>query len=67
MAATYDKIATTTLSSASATITFGSISSAYTDLRISLSSITTLPSRFNYFNIYDLILLILFIFIKIIS
>lgn len=32
MPATYEKIATTTLGSASATITFSSISSAYTDL-----------------------------------
>jgi len=32
MASTYEKIATTTLGSASATVTFSSISSAYTDL-----------------------------------
>jgi len=38
MATTYDKIATTTLSSASANITFSSITSAYTDLRIVLTS-----------------------------
>jgi hypothetical protein len=40
MATTYDKIATTTLSSATATITFSSIASTYTDLRFSLSVIT---------------------------
>jgi hypothetical protein len=34
MATTYEKIATTTLGSAASTITFSSISSAYTDLRI---------------------------------
>ena len=34
MASTYEPIATTTLGSATATITFSSISSAYTDLRI---------------------------------
>jgi hypothetical protein len=34
MAITYEPIATTTLSSAAATITFSSISSAYTDLRL---------------------------------
>ncbi len=34
MATTYDKIATTTLGSASATITFSSISASYTDLRL---------------------------------
>jgi hypothetical protein len=39
MATTYDKIATTTLSSASATITFSSISSAYTDLRLVLTAL----------------------------
>lgn len=36
MPATYDPIATTTLSSAAATINFTSISSAYTDLRVVL-------------------------------
>lgn len=34
MALTYDKIATTTLSSAAATITFSSIAATYTDLRV---------------------------------
>ncbi len=37
MPATYEPIATTTLSSAAASITFSSISSAYTDLRIVLT------------------------------
>ena len=41
MATTYDKIATTTLGSAAASITFGSISSAYTDLRLVLVANTT--------------------------
>jgi len=36
MATTYEKIATTTLGSAAASITFSSISSAYTDLRLVL-------------------------------
>jgi hypothetical protein len=34
MASTYEKIATTTLGSASATVTFSSISGSYTDLRL---------------------------------
>jgi hypothetical protein len=38
MATTYDPIATTTLGSAAATITFSSISSAYTDLRLVITS-----------------------------
>ena len=41
MPATYEKIATTTLGSAAASITFGSISSAYTDLRIVVTFFTT--------------------------
>jgi hypothetical protein len=48
MASTYEKIATTTLGSTSATITFSSISSAYTDLRIVLSSTMSLAGRYNY-------------------
>jgi len=36
MATTYDKIATTTLGSASSTITFSSIAATYTDLRLVL-------------------------------
>ncbi len=38
MPATYEKIATTTLGSSSATITFSSIGSGYTDLRIVLTA-----------------------------
>ena len=41
MPTTYEKIATTTLGSASATITFSSISSAYTDLRLVLVAQST--------------------------
>ena len=41
MPATYENIATTTLGSAAASITFSSISSAYTDLRIVLVGTTT--------------------------
>jgi hypothetical protein len=41
MATTYDKIATTTLSSASATITFNSIPASWTDLRIVLANAFT--------------------------
>ena len=37
MATTYEKIASTTLGSANATISFTSISSAYTDLRVSFT------------------------------
>lgn len=40
MPATYEPIATTTLSSAAASITFSSISSAYTDLRVVIVPIT---------------------------
>jgi hypothetical protein len=51
MATTYEKIATTTLGSASADITFSSISSAYTDLRVILTGKTASQSfsflRFN--------------------
>lgn len=50
MPATYEKIASTTLGSSAANITFGSISSAYTDLRIVLVLVnsTTFPAvRFN--------------------
>lgn len=39
MPATYDNLATTTLSSANSTITFSSISSAYTDLKIVMSNV----------------------------
>jgi hypothetical protein len=41
MAATYEKIATTTLGTASATITLGSIPATYTDLRIILVAKTS--------------------------
>jgi hypothetical protein len=44
MATTYDKIATTTLGTASSTIEFGSISSGYTDLRIVLVSVNDASS-----------------------
>jgi len=54
MPATYEPIATTTLGSAAATITFSSISSAYTDLRLvvfllkdSATSTNSLDIRFN--------------------
>jgi hypothetical protein len=41
MATTYEKIATTTLGSAAANITFSSISSSYTDLRLAVTFFTT--------------------------
>ena len=41
MATTYDKIATTTLSSTSATITFSSIAASWTDLRLVLAATNT--------------------------
>ena len=51
MPATYDSIATTTLGSAAATITFSSIPATYTDLRIVLSATYANPDsprlRFN--------------------
>jgi len=51
MAATYEKIATTTLGSATATVTFNTISGAYTDLVLigngSASAGVTLGVRFN--------------------
>ena len=51
MPTTYEKIATTTLGSATATITFSSISSAYTDLRLVLVAQGT--SNFNYNFTYN--------------
>jgi hypothetical protein len=48
MPATYEPIATTTLGSTAASITFSSITSAYTDLRVVLSSTMTVAVRFNY-------------------
>jgi len=51
MTATYEKIATTTLGSASATVTFSSVSGSYTDLiivaQIKATSATFLDLRFN--------------------
>jgi len=44
MAATYEPIATTTLGSAAASITFSSISSAYTDLRVALTCSTNVSN-----------------------
>jgi hypothetical protein len=51
MPATYEKIATTTLGSAASSITFSSISSGYTDLRIILvakNTTTATPVRFQF-------------------
>jgi hypothetical protein len=45
MATTYEKIATTTLGSAAADITFSSISSAYTDLRLVIVCTTASSSN----------------------
>jgi hypothetical protein len=45
MATTYEKIASTTLGSAAATIEFTSVSSAYTDLRIVLVATTDTGSK----------------------
>jgi hypothetical protein len=44
MATTYEKIATTTLGSASSTITFNSIAASWTDLRIVLVSVNDASS-----------------------
>jgi hypothetical protein len=51
MATTYEKIQSTTLGSATATITFNSISSAYTDLRLVL--VASGSSNFNYNITYN--------------
>ena len=48
MPATYEPIATTTLSSAATSITFSSITSVYTDLRIVFSHATALPDNVNF-------------------
>lgn len=50
MPATYDSIASTTLGSAQATVTFSSISSSYTDLRLVITGKTSNTS--GYFNCY---------------
>ena len=51
MATTYEKIATTTLGSASATITFSSIAGTYTDLRLVITALqgsgNNIALRFN--------------------
>jgi hypothetical protein len=47
MATTYEKIATTTLGSASSTITFSSIAASWTDLRLVLTSIPTAAANLN--------------------
>ena len=47
MPATYEKIATTTLGSTNSTITFNSISSSFTDLRIVLTCASTAGSNIN--------------------
>ena len=46
--ATYEKIATTTLGSATNTITFSSIAATYTDLRLVFTHTTTLAGRSAY-------------------
>lgn len=48
MALTYEPIATTTLSSAQTTVTFSSISSAYTDLRITVVSTAASSGNFGF-------------------
>jgi hypothetical protein len=47
MATTYDPIATTTLGSAASSISFSSINSAYTDLRVVLVGTTTAAGDWN--------------------
>lgn len=46
MATTYDKIATTTLSSAAATITFSSIAASWTDLKLIFTGTTTVAGQY---------------------
>ena len=50
MATTYEPIATTTLGSAAASITFSSIAGTYTDLRLVLSLIPATGTR-PYYNL----------------
>jgi hypothetical protein len=52
MAITYEPIATTTLGSSAATITFSSISSAYTDLRLVLTALAN-SSTIGAYIIYN--------------
>jgi hypothetical protein len=52
MATTYEKIASTTLGSSAATITFSSISSAYTDLRLVLTALAS-SSTIGAYIIYN--------------
>jgi hypothetical protein len=47
MASTYQKIATNTVGSATATVTFSSISGTYTDLVLIISGQVSLPASFN--------------------
>ena len=51
MAATYTPIATTTLGSAAANITFSSIAGTYTDLVLVVSAITASNDQSIYFNV----------------
>lgn len=51
MPATYEPIATTTLGSAAAEVTFSSISSAYTDLLIIVSNLTTTAANTGRFRV----------------
>ena len=50
MAVTYDKIATTTLSSAASSITFSSIPATYTDLRIIFRQLSSSNQSVLWFN-----------------
>lgn len=50
MAITYEPLATTTLGSATSSITFSSISSSYTDLRIIFTGTTTLAGETVYYR-----------------
>jgi hypothetical protein len=50
MATTYEPIATTTLGTTASSITFSSISSTYTDLRVVLSNVTATANLITQFN-----------------